>query len=50
MRRSSLNSNVFSKHQRLQVYNVHSKRDMHIQKTKVRKYIFVYIIIAIPIS
>ena len=29
-------------YQRFEIYNVHSKGDMHVQKIKVQKYIFVY--------
>ena len=42
LRHSSLHSNVFSMYQRFQAYNVHSKGDIHVQKIKVKKYIFVY--------
>ena len=42
LRLSSLYSNVFSTYQRFQTYNVHSKGGLHVQKIKVKKYIFVY--------
>ena len=42
LRHSSLHSNVFSMYQRFQVHNEHNKKDMHVQKIKVKKYIFVY--------
>ena len=41
LRHSSLLSNVFSMYQRFQAYIVHSKGDIHVQKIKVKKYIFV---------
>ena len=42
LRHNSLHSNVFSMYQRSQAYSLHSKGDIHIQKIKVKKYIFVY--------
>ena len=42
LRHSSLYSNVFSMYQQFQAYNVHSKGGIHVQKIKVKKYIFVY--------
>ena len=42
LRHSSLHSNVFSMYQKSQAYYVHSKRDIYVQKIKVKKYIFVY--------
>ena len=42
LRHSSLHSNVFSMYHKFQAYIVHSKGDIHVQKIKVKKYIFVY--------
>ena len=42
LRHSSLHSNVFSMYQKFQAYIVHSEGDIHVQKIKVKKYIFVY--------
>ena len=42
LRHRSLHSNVLSMHQKFQAYNVHSKGGIHVQKIKVKKYIFVY--------
>ena len=42
LRHCSLHSNVFSMYHKFQAYNVHSKRDIYVQKIKVKKYIFVY--------
>ena len=42
LRHSSLHSNVLSMYQKFQAYNVHSKGSIHVQKIKVKKYIFVY--------
>ena len=40
LRHSSLNSNVFHKYQKFQIFYVDIKGDMHDQKIKVKKYIF----------
>ena len=42
LRHSSLHSSVFSMSQKFQTYIVKSKGDIHIQKIKVKKYIFLY--------
>ena len=41
LRHSSLYSNVLRKSQKSQAYNVHIMGDMHNQKIKVKKYIFI---------
>ena len=41
LRHGSLHDNVFSVYKKFQAYNVYTKRDMHLQKIKVKKYIFV---------
>ena len=42
LRHSSLHNNFLSTYQKFQAYNVHSKGGIHVQKLKVKKYIFVY--------
>ena len=42
LRHNSLHSNVLSMYQKFQAYNVHSQGGIHVQKLKVKKYIFVY--------
>ena len=42
LRHRSLHNNVFSMYQKSQAYIVHNKGDIHVQKIKVKKYIFVY--------
>ena len=42
LRHRSLHSNVLSMCQKFQAYNVHSKGGIHVQKIKVKKYVFVY--------
>ena len=42
LRHSSLHNNVSSMYQKSQAYIVHNKGDIHVQKIKVKKYIFVY--------
>ena len=42
LRHSSLHSNGLSMYQTFQAYTIHSKGGIHVQKIKVKKYIFVY--------
>ena len=42
LRHSSLHSNVLSMYQKFQAYNLHGKGGIHVQKIKVKKYIFLY--------
>ena len=42
LRHGSLHSNVLRMYQKFQAYNVHSKGGIHVQKIKIKKYIFVY--------
>ena len=42
LRHSSLHNNFLSMYQKFQAYNVHSKGGIHVQKLKVKKYIFIY--------
>ena len=42
LRYSPLHSNVVSMYQEFQAYNVHSKGGIHVQKVKLKRYIFVY--------
>ena len=40
LRQGSLKNNVFNSNVKFQVWVVHSKRDIHVQKIKVFEYIF----------
>ena len=43
LRQSSLNSNVFNTYIKFELFDLYGKKDIEVQKIKVKKYIFGYI-------
>ena len=44
LRHCSLNSKVSNTHPKSQVWDFHDKKDVYVQKIKVKKYVFIFIL------